>query len=205
MTTVAETNEHEGPRKGILMSRLEDDGYAFDEPRAEKEKSLRLKDSKSSVLSARKMKASESDKDYFNNLLAKNLHLNSDDIATIHTKKAGSKGPQRALFKASALLELSSLLIEIEKQVTLNCDHDEPLLTLLFLNIAELVCRVQGSAYCRLFLVDRKKVGGIVLFSRGGYDAKGDAGDGLILLFHLFFIRPMYDLFHLSSPNVCRG
>lgn len=79
--------------------------------------------------------------------------------------------------KATALLELSSLLIELEKRVVLGEETDEPLLTLLFTNIAELICRVESSFYCRLFLVDQKKVGGIVLFSRGGYDSKGDAGE----------------------------
>jgi len=124
----------------------------------------------------------------------------------MQTKKAGSKGPQKTLIKATALLELSSLLIEIEKQVSLSGENEEPLLNLLFTNIAELVSRVLTCFYGRLFLIDQKKVGGIVLFSRGGFDSKGDLGDGifffccfgytLCLIFFFFFF------FFTSSPNV---
>jgi len=168
LATVQEgPSEQEVPRKASLASKTEDSRA----PENKKDRSLNSLKAKK-----RPSRNFESDKEYFHSLLSRTLHLSSDDMAVIQAKKSGSKSSQKSLNKAFALLELSTLFLEVEKDVELTGVGS--LLAEMFPTIAEFIGRVLNAFYCRIYLVDQTKRGkGVVLFSKGGFEMGTDASE----------------------------
>lgn len=72
LLSLTEAGEFDSPRKGVLVSKLEDEDSFDNAQRRDFHKASKHKEAKTSL---RSFKSGESDKEYFGTLLIKNLHL----------------------------------------------------------------------------------------------------------------------------------